>query len=257
MPLIKSIMPTNAAVGSAGFTLTVVGTNFVSGSIVRWNGQDRTTTVLNGTTVTALIPSSDLNGIGSPTITVFNPPPDGGASNMAAFTIYRALDLTTSGLVFERSTNRIYASIPTSAPNGNTIIPIDPAAATLGLPVPIGFEPDQMSASDNGQYLYVSQKYGGSVRRVDLPSQTAGLQFVLGSEQLGNALGTSKMQVMPGNPSALAVAHNHLYDTGLGPVRIYDDGVKRAVDTSSFLGSLGIAFSSGPDTLSAPGPSIA
>jgi len=248
IPSIASISPTDAAVGSPGFTLTVNGTNFISGSVVRWNGQNRPTTVLNGTTVTASIPAGDVSAIGTPTITVFNPLPDGGTSNMAAFTVYRALNLSTNDILFERSTSRIYASIPTSAPNGNSIIPIDPVSATTGLPISIGFEPERLAASDNGQYLYVSQRFGGNIRRIDLPSQSAGSQFGLGSDQSGT-LGVYDMQVTPGNSSALAVAHNHLTNSGRGPVRIYDDGVNRAVDTGGNSGSLAIAFSNGPATL--------
>jgi hypothetical protein len=234
-------------VGSGALTLTVNGANFVSGSIVRWNGQDRATTFVTGTKLTVSISAGDVSAIGTATVTVFNPSPDGGTSNMAAFSVYRALNLSTYDLLYERTTSRIYASIPTSAPSGNSITPIDPATATLGTPVPIGFEPDRMAAADNGLYLYVSQRYGGGIRRVDLPTQTAGLQFALGSDQ-GGTLGTAQMRVMPGNPSALAVAHNHLGNSGAGPVRIYDDGNKRPTDTG-FFGSPGITFSNGPDTL--------
>ncbi|MES2389508.1 MAG: hypothetical protein V4543_16005 [Bacteroidota bacterium] len=42
-PSVSSISPDNAEAGSGAFTLTVTGTNFYSGSVVRWNGSDRTT----------------------------------------------------------------------------------------------------------------------------------------------------------------------------------------------------------------------
>lgn len=94
--------------------------------------------------------------------------------------------------------------------------------------------------------MYVSQRFGGNVRRVDLQSQSAGLQFGLGSDQSGT-LGVSRMQVTPGNASALAIAHNHLSNSGMAPVRIYDEGISRAVDTGS-LSFPGIVFSN-PNTL--------
>ncbi|MDB5885614.1 MAG: hypothetical protein JWR74_1785, partial [Polaromonas sp.] len=43
-PVLSSVSPTSAAAGGAGFTLTVNGSNFVTGSKVRWNGAERTTT---------------------------------------------------------------------------------------------------------------------------------------------------------------------------------------------------------------------
>jgi hypothetical protein len=249
LPWITSISPAYAAVGSAGFTLTVNGTNFVSGSVIRWNGQDRTTTFVNGSTLTTTIQSGDLTGIASANISVFNPSPDGGLSNAAVFVVFRAFDLTTNELIWESSTRRIYAAIPASAPNGNSILPIDPANATLGPPIATGFEPQHLAASDNGQYLYASQKFGALIRRIDLASQTAGQQFALSVDQLGHQYGAYKLQVLPGFPTALAVAHNYTNMTGMGPVGVYDNGIKRPTDTGPFLGSMGIVFSNTADKL--------
>jgi hypothetical protein len=78
--------------------------------------------------------------MGTATVTVFNPLPDGGTSNMAALTVYRAIDLSTYDILYERTTSRIYGSIPSSAPNGNSIVAIDPVSATAGLPISMGFE---------------------------------------------------------------------------------------------------------------------
>ncbi len=59
--------------GSPAFTLTVNGTNFVSGSTVRWNGANRTTTFVNSSQLTAAIPASDIVTSGTASITVQNP----------------------------------------------------------------------------------------------------------------------------------------------------------------------------------------
>src|SRR5438132_2196223 len=45
VPLINQpLVPAAMAPGGAGFTLTVNGTGFVTGSVVNWNGSARTTT---------------------------------------------------------------------------------------------------------------------------------------------------------------------------------------------------------------------
>ena len=62
VPTIKSLSPSSAMAGSAAFTLTVNGTNFVSGSVVRWNGTDRATAVVSGTQVKATITAEDISG---------------------------------------------------------------------------------------------------------------------------------------------------------------------------------------------------
>jgi TolB protein len=84
-PTITSLNPSSAAVGGPAFTLTVNGTGFVSGSVVRWNGSNRATTYVNSTRLTASIPAADIATAGSASVTVFNPAPGGGTSNAAAF----------------------------------------------------------------------------------------------------------------------------------------------------------------------------
>jgi large repetitive protein len=82
-PTISSIGPTSAAVNAPDFTLTVTGTNFIAGSVVRWNGNDRVTMFVSSTKLTATILKNDLSAAGTANITVFNP----GLSNTAVFTI--------------------------------------------------------------------------------------------------------------------------------------------------------------------------
>ena len=87
VPILSSLAPTSATVGGSGFTLTVNGTNFVNGSVVRWNGADRGTTFVNATQLTAAIPAGDLTAAGTAQVTVFNPAPGGGTSNAVSFPI--------------------------------------------------------------------------------------------------------------------------------------------------------------------------
>ncbi|HZV99039.1 MAG TPA: galactose oxidase-like domain-containing protein, partial [Methylophilaceae bacterium] len=87
VPSVSSISPTSAAAGGPAFTLTVNGSNFVAGSTVRWNGSDRTTTLVSATQLTAAIPASDITTAGTAQVTVFNPTPGGGTSSALTFTI--------------------------------------------------------------------------------------------------------------------------------------------------------------------------
>ncbi len=87
LPNLTNLSPNSAIAGGQSFTLTVNGTNFVNGSMVRWNGTNRTTTFVGGTQLTAQIPASDLATAGTASVTVFNPAPGGGVSNTANFTI--------------------------------------------------------------------------------------------------------------------------------------------------------------------------
>jgi len=86
-PALVSLSPPNGAQGGAAFALTLSGTNFITGSVARWNGADRTTTFVSSTQLTAAIPASDLTATGLATVTVFNPAPGGGESSGLPFAI--------------------------------------------------------------------------------------------------------------------------------------------------------------------------
>ncbi len=86
-PALLSISPSSAALGGAGFTLTVNGSNFVRGSTVQWNGSVRTTTFVSDRQLTASIPASDINAAGPAQVTVFTPAPGGGTSGSLAFSV--------------------------------------------------------------------------------------------------------------------------------------------------------------------------
>ncbi len=76
---------------SAGFTLTVNGTGFVSGAVVKWNGNARTTTFVSKSRLTATILSTDVAKANTASVTVANPTPGGGKSNVVFFPIRAAV----------------------------------------------------------------------------------------------------------------------------------------------------------------------
>jgi len=77
------LAPTSVRPGSASFTLTINGAGFLSGSKVYWNGSVRTTTFVSSTQVKATINASDVATAGTASVTVLNPAPGGGYSNVA------------------------------------------------------------------------------------------------------------------------------------------------------------------------------
>ena len=83
VPTTSTLSPASKTVGETDFTLTVNGTNFVNGSVVKWNGTDRTTTFVSATQLTAAISAADIAAAGTVPVTVFNPKPGGGTSTPA------------------------------------------------------------------------------------------------------------------------------------------------------------------------------
>jgi len=71
-PVITSLNPPGALPGGTDFTLTVNGTGFVNGDVVRWNGSNRTTTFVSNTQLQAAITAADVSVAGSFNVTVFD-----------------------------------------------------------------------------------------------------------------------------------------------------------------------------------------
>lgn len=84
-PVINSISPSEAAAGGANFDLTVSGSNFTSGSVVKWNDADKPTVYISTTELKTSISASDISNSGINLVSVVNP--DGGASLISIFTV--------------------------------------------------------------------------------------------------------------------------------------------------------------------------
>lgn len=95
-PTTTSIAPSSVLAGSAATSLTVNGTNFVGSSTVRFNGTSVTTTYVSATQLTATIPASQLPLAGTFSVTVVNPAPGGGTSNVQTFTVNNPVPTTAS-----------------------------------------------------------------------------------------------------------------------------------------------------------------
>lgn len=89
-PTISSFAPNSAIAGNGSFVMSISGSNFVPGSVVRWNGADRTTIYNNSTKLTVNISSEDIAEEGTAGISVLNPSPGGGVSAVKAFLIQAA-----------------------------------------------------------------------------------------------------------------------------------------------------------------------
>ncbi len=95
-PHAASLSPSSATAGGASFTLTVNGTNFVSGSKVLWNGANLVTTFVSAIELTATVQVTEIANGGTASVTVSNPTPGGGVSNALTFTIDSPVPSITS-----------------------------------------------------------------------------------------------------------------------------------------------------------------
>lgn len=87
LPAISSLSPNAVSAGTNSFTLTVIGTNFVSLSTIDWNGGPLPTELLSSTELQAQVTLGLVDSSGTAAITVVTPSPGGGTSNSLTFLI--------------------------------------------------------------------------------------------------------------------------------------------------------------------------
>ena len=113
VPGLTSISPSSAQAGGVGFTLTVTGSNFISSSVVNWNGVAKTTTFVSPTQLTVSLAAADIAVAGNIPVSVTTPAPGGG---------------TTGNLTFQ---------VTQAAPTLTTLSPTSTAAGTPGISITI------------------------------------------------------------------------------------------------------------------------
>jgi len=86
-PSLSSTVPSNGSVGGSNLWLTVVGSQFVPGAVVQWNGADRTTVFVDSGHLQVAIPAADLAVAQTVTLQVLNPDPSAGPSGTLSFAI--------------------------------------------------------------------------------------------------------------------------------------------------------------------------
>jgi hypothetical protein len=113
-----SLNPASVFVGSGSFTLAVGGYYFVSGAVVQWGGTPLSTTFVDSSDLTAIVPASEVDAAGMPNITVVF-----GQASSNPYTLQ---------VVNPYGTVATPTSLAISAPGGN-------ASATITLSPAIGY----------------------------------------------------------------------------------------------------------------------
>ena len=175
-PTIQVLFPNCIPAGEPSFQLQVAGpypgSNFVTSSVVRWNGSNRPTTsdAING--LLAQISASDVATAGTATVTVFNPGPGGGSSNALTFTITTGADYPQS-IALDTAGKFAYVASQGCDLSGYvsmyTINSTTGALASIGPPVPANDEfTDSVAVDPAGKFAYVASS--GNVWDIDFGS---------------------------------------------------------------------------------------
>ena len=95
-PTVSTLAPSSVLVNSPAGTITVTGTNFVSGITLTVNGSPRNTTYVSATQLTASLTSDDFLNAAPLLLNAVNPQPGGGASGTIALVVANPAPTVTS-----------------------------------------------------------------------------------------------------------------------------------------------------------------
>jgi len=218
----------------------------VAGVIFLWHSTNTAIAqVAQDGTVTGIAP-----GTANVTASAF-----GLTSNAVQITVndIRILSLATNDIIYDKSRQKIYASIPSTATSHpNSITVIDPVTGNIGPSLAVGSEPTKLAISDDGQFLYVGLDGEGAVRRVILSTFTADIKFSLGTSNLcgGGGFRAVDLKVLPGTPHSVAIPRSAIICGPVFTVAIYDNGVQRSNTTDGQRPPItSITFPQSPSTL--------
>lgn len=97
----QTLTPTAIPPGSPASPLNVSGTGFVSGATIDFNGTPLATTVVDNEHLAATIPATNITNASTAAITVANPAPGGGSSNI----VYLPIAAPETGVSFAPAAN--------------------------------------------------------------------------------------------------------------------------------------------------------
>jgi trimeric autotransporter adhesin len=205
VPTVSGISPGLVQAGSLAFTLTVTGTGFNASSTVQINGVSQPSTLLSSTQVTAAVDAAAVANYGWAAVTVSNPSPGGGVSNVTPLTIYTVANVPANEIAFDPFTRKIYAVLPSSSSplTGNSIVAVDPTTGNVGTPINVGSEPNFMAETSDGDYLYIGLSGADSLAQFNLVTQN--LQATIPMLLNNNPIQAYGLAALPGSDTTLAV----------------------------------------------------
>jgi hypothetical protein len=238
-PQVTSLSPGTAAAGSAPFTLTVNGQNFLPTTTVFWDDNTSlTTTYVSSTVLQAQVPASLIAKPGTTTII---PSPIGSFNFGANFTItvpplagnnsfsVSKVSVAANDIGWDQVSQQFYLSVASGNPtNAKTITSLNPQTGVLGSSVSTGSEPGKLAISTDGTYIYAGLNSAASVHRYTLPALQSDIDIPLGSGSYGPYYAID-VAVQPVNSHSVAISRGvqGISPREVGGIFIYDDAVAR------------------------------
>jgi hypothetical protein len=220
VPALTSISPAAIQSGASDTVITVTGADFSSGSTVMLGTQALATSYTSSTTLTATVPEAQLASLGWAAVTVTNPAPGGGTSNALPLSVFSVITLGVNHILYDPYSRKIMASVGSGSTEvtGNSLVAITPETMTVGTPVPIGSQPENMALTSDGQVLYTILTGSQSIAVFNMLTQTAEYTYAVPAIPTASGIqGLRGIATQPGTENTVALdlgswAGNAIFD---------------------------------------------
>jgi hypothetical protein len=243
---ITSMLPFQATVGSGDVTVSLTGNNFTPFSSVCINNgcsasslPSLSTTFVNSKQLNFIIPSSalstpallpmmvydSLSGLFSTNSLTFavNSAPGGSETSQVT-----AVGLDGLSMTYDSHSALLYiGTADYDSIHPNSIVALDPATGSISNVQVVGSNPDLLSVSANGQFLYMGFASTTNMTQLEIPSLGAPLTWALNNPLTSAVYWAGDLRAAPQNPHTVAVTLLDLttQPTLTGGVVIYEDEV--------------------------------
>lgn len=246
-----SLVPQEARANSGDISITINGANFTPDSVACWNcgfppSNFLPTSYVSPTRLNVAIPSSLLTTPGPLPIRVFDEGTNLFSTDTLTFTVspgssggpqVSALNLAGLAMTWDSKSGLIYVGVANfDGAYQNSIVAINGANGSVTQSRTVTADPYLLSASTDGQYLYVGFLTATVMTQLQLPALQSPLTWTL-SNPVDSAVYTAgDIRVAPGSPHMTAVTLFNLQSNPdeTGGVVIYDDNVQRPTFVPAF-----------------------
>jgi hypothetical protein len=239
-----SLSPQQGTSNSSNMEITINGTNFTQDSAACWNCnylqfQFLPTTYVSSKQLTVTIPGNLMANPGALPISIFDSGSNLFSTNSLTFSILAppagttevtALDL--AGLAMARDPNSDLLYVGTADYDSaypNSIVAIDGTTGAVTASQTVDSDPDLVSVSASGQYLYLG--FGGSttMTQLQLPGLGSPLTWPLVNSESSAVYWAGDLKAAPQSPHTTAVTllNYESEPDETGGVVVYDDSVER------------------------------
>lgn len=254
-PWMASIQPQQVAAGSGDVTVTVQGSSFTQDSSACWNCnylqfQFLPTTYVNAQQLNVTVPASLVASAGQLPISIFDSSANlfssdslslivAPVSTAGSKTQIKAIGLAGLAMASDPNGGLLYVGTAEyDGENPNAIVAVDGTSGSIVKTQTVGSNPDVVTISVGGQYLYAGYAGATTMTQLQLPGLSSPLTWTLNNPANSAVYWAGDLKASPGSPhtTALTLLNLRSMPDETGGVVIYDDNVIRPSFAPGFAG---------------------